>query len=90
MSYSGMTVSNLRIFGVALAAGVIAFFIVFPMDDRLCCGGDPGDQASTCGGGPLPAGWWDQALLVALVVFLMVLVGLWAVRGRRHQEEGNT
>jgi uncharacterized protein (TIGR03382 family) len=83
-------VSSLRILALSLGAGVIAFFIAaIKPDDRPFCAGI-GPRPDTCRFGPVPVEWYLNALPVGIAVFLIVLVGLWAVRRRRHQEEGNT
>jgi hypothetical protein len=83
--------STFRNLALSLAAGVIAFFIVaIPTDSRPFCGSIPPEgHASTCNGGPIPVDWYLNALPIGIAVFLVVLVGLWAVERRRHPRDGN-
>jgi hypothetical protein len=71
---------RLRLLAAATIGAVIAFFVAFPVDMRPTCGSFP--HADTCFGGPIPAGWFAQAGVVAFVVFVAVLVAGWLVTRR--------
>jgi hypothetical protein len=82
--------NTLRNLALSLAAGVISFFIVaVPTDTRPYCsaGGPSGQLGSNCHFGPAPADWYLGALPPAIAVFLVVLVGLWAVQRIRRPRE---